>query len=81
MESGRLIRIRSLKIRTGRAGGLETVLPALQQGNIGIGFLQETKLARGIHTRFSSSYKVCETEAKIRHRGGFSIIWIEEEGW
>ena len=79
MESGRVIRIRSLKIRTGRAGVLETALPALKQGNIGIGFLQETKLARGIHTRFSSSYKVCETEAKIRHRGGFSIIWIEEE--
>ena len=76
-----MIRIRSLKIRTGRAGGLETALPALKQGNIGIGFLQETKLARGIHTRFSSSYKVCETEAKIRHRGGFSIICIKEEEW
>ena len=76
-----VICIRSLNIRTGQAGGLETALPALQQGNIGIRFLQETKLTRGIHTRFSSGYKVCETEAEIRHRGGFSIIWIEEKGW
>ena len=49
-ESGRMISITSFSIRLGRTGGLETVLCALKQGNIGIRVLQETKLTRGIHT-------------------------------
>ena len=57
-ESGRMICIASLNIKLGRVGGLETVLCALQQGNIGIGDLYETKLTRGIHTRLSSGYKL-----------------------
>ena len=36
---------------------------ALKQCNVGIGVLQETKMAGGIHTRYSSGYKVWETEA------------------
>ena len=49
-ESGRGICIISLNIRSGRTGGMETVLRALRQGNIRIGFLQEMKITRGIHT-------------------------------
>ena len=45
-----MISITSFSIRLGRTGGLETVLCALKQGNIGIRVLQETKLTRGIHT-------------------------------
>ena len=47
---GCIIRIATLNIWSGRAGGLETDLFSLRKGNIGIGVLQETKLARGIHT-------------------------------
>ena len=63
-ESGRVIRITSLNIRSWRERGLETVLCALKQGNIRIGVLQENKLTGGIHTRFSSGYKVWATEAE-----------------
>ena len=43
------IRISTLNIWSGRAGGLETALRTLRQGNIGIGVLKETKLTGGIH--------------------------------
>ena len=42
MESGHMILIASLNIRSGQAagrGGLKSALKALQQGNISIGFL------------------------------------------
>ena len=48
-ESGRVIFIASINIRSGREGGLETALRALQQGNIGIGFLQEKNLPGDPH--------------------------------
>ena len=38
----------SLNILTGRAVRLETELKALQQGNVDVGFIQETKLTQGI---------------------------------
>ena len=60
---------------------MDTALCALQQGNIFIGVLQETKLTGGIHIQFSSGYKLWATEAEIRHRGGIAIVWREEEVW
>ena len=41
----------SLNNRSGRVGWLEAALRALQKGNVDVGFLQETKLKQGIHTR------------------------------
>ena len=41
----------SLNIRMGRLGVLETELWALHQSKVGMGLLQETKLAQGIYTR------------------------------
>ena len=35
---------------------MESALQALQQGNAEVGFLQETKLTQGIHTRHVSGY-------------------------
>ena len=43
------IRLATLNIRSGRAGGLELALRALRQGNIDVGVLQETKLTDRIH--------------------------------
>ena len=59
---------------------MESALQALKQGNVGIGVLKETKLTLGIHTHYSSGYKVWDMEANIRHRGGISIVWREEAG-
>ena len=60
---------------------MDTTMHALHKGNVGIVVLLETKLTRGIHTRFSSGYKVWETEAKSRHWGGISIVWMKEWVW
>ena len=76
-DSGRVVRIASIIVRSGRLGGLETVLCALHQGNIGIGVLQETKLTEGVHMRFSSGYKVCVIEAESRHQRVIVIVWRE----
>ena len=62
-EEGKGIRIASLNIRSGQAGGLEAALRALQQGNIDVGVLQETKLMRGVHTRYRAGCDVWETQA------------------
>ena len=45
------IRVSTLNIRSGRAGGLEAALQSLNQGNVDMGVLQETKITDRIHTR------------------------------
>ena len=62
-ERGCGIRIATLNIGSGRAGGLETALHALRQGNTRIGVSQEKKLTGGIHKLWRSGYKVWVTEA------------------
>ena len=54
---------------------MEAALCTLQQGNIGIGVLQETKLKGGIYMQYSLGYKVWETEAESRNQVGIAIIW------
>ena len=44
------IRLATINIMSGRAGGLEAVLGYLKQGNLDVGVLQDTKLTDGIHT-------------------------------
>ena len=44
-------RFATLNIRLGRAGGIETELWALRQGDVYVGVLQETKLTNGINMR------------------------------
>ena len=43
------IRLATLNIMLGRAVGLEAALMAMQQGNVDMGVLQETKLKDRIH--------------------------------
>ena len=57
-DTGKGVRLPSLNIRTGRAGGLETELRSLQQGNVDVGLLQETKLTQGIHTHHGAGYNI-----------------------
>ena len=53
-----VIRITLLNISSDWMGVLEAALRALQQGNVGLGFLQETKLTKGIHMRYIAGYTV-----------------------
>ena len=72
--TGLVISLESLKIRSGRAGRREAALQALQQGNVYVGFTQETKLMQGIHARHCAVYDVCATEAGSRHQGVVAVV-------
>ena len=80
MSSGK-IRIDTLKIRLGKAGGLEAALQDLRQGNVDVGVLQETKLTDGIHARQGEGYYVWATEAERRHQWRISVFWSEDAEW
>ena len=55
------IRIAPLNIRLGQAGGLDVALRELQKGNVDVGVLHETKLARRIHKCYGAGYAVWAT--------------------
>ena len=64
------IRLATLEIRLGRAGGLKAALRALKHGNADVGVLQEMNLRDGIHAQQGAGYAVLLKEADIRHQGG-----------
>ena len=68
------IRIASLNICPGRAGGLEVALQATRQGNDGEGILQEENLTDGIHMIFEAGYYLLATEAESLHQGGIAVV-------
>lgn len=75
------ISIGAYNINNGRAGRLEGALRALRQMNLDVGFLTETKLTDGIHTRWSSDYHVYATAARSRHQGGIALVYRNSDYW
>ena len=69
------IKTASINIQLGLAGGLEVVLCSLQQGNVGIGVLQDKKMMEVVYMWHSSRYYLWVTEADIRHWVGIEITW------
>ena len=57
------------------------MLRALQQGNTGIGVLQEIYLMEGIYMQHRSGYYLQATKLESRHRRGIAISWRREEVW
>jgi hypothetical protein len=64
-----------LNIRSGRNGGLEGALRAMDQMGVDIGFLLETKLTGGIYTHYSSGYSVLTSSATSVRQGGIALFW------
>ena len=75
------IKFGTYNIRNGRSGGLEAALRAMEQGNIDIGFMQETKITDRVYTRASAGYRVVATDAPSRHRGGIAVFYREGAGF
>ena len=71
MDSGFTIRMESIYIRLGQSGGLDAAPKSLQQGNIRIGVLQETKLTKGVHMCYIVVYRVWGTDVEMCYR-----VWI-----
>ena len=62
------IKFGTYNIRNGRNGGLEAALRGMEQANMDLGVLQETKCTNGVYTRASAGYRVVATDAPSRHR-------------
>jgi hypothetical protein len=62
-------------IRSGRNGGLERALRAMDQLGVDIGFLVETKLTDGVYTQFLSGYKVVASTAPSARQGRIALFW------
>jgi hypothetical protein len=65
----------SFNIQSGRNGGLEGALRAMDQLGVDIGFLLEKKMTRGIYTRYSSRYSVLALTAMLVWQGGIALFW------
>ena len=81
------VALASFNIRSGRNGGLEAALRAMDQLGVDIGFLMETKLTGGIYTQHSSGYDVLASNATSSSSGGVALFWrgnisyeVEETG-
>ena len=66
-------------IRSGRNGGLESALRALEQANVDLAFLTEAKLTGGIHTRRGNGYDVIATNAMSKQRGGVALCYRKSD--
>jgi hypothetical protein len=62
-------------IRSGRNGGIEAALRAMEQMGVDIGFLLETKLMGGIYTRHLSGYNVLASDTTLLGSGGITLFW------
>ena len=68
-------------IQSGRSTRLETALRALSIVGVDLCFLTETKLTNGIHTRFSSEYRVLATNTMSHHQRGVALSYKESPYW
>ena len=74
------IKFATYNIRNGRNGGLEAALRVMEQANLDMGILQETKLTDGVYTRASARYRVVTTDAPSRHSKGIAMFYREGGG-
>ena len=70
-----------LDIWSGRNGGLEISLWALDAMGANIVFLTETNLTHGIYTRSSSGYLVTTTDATSAHQGRVVFCWRANDAY
>jgi hypothetical protein len=69
------VALTSFKIRSGRNGGLEAALRAMDQLGVDIGFLVEMKLTGGIYTWHSSGYDILSLTATLPSSGRIALFW------
>ena len=71
------IKFGTYNIRNGRNGVFEAALRGMEQANMDLGVMQETKISDGVYTRASAGYRVVATDAPSRHRGGIALFYKE----
>jgi hypothetical protein len=74
-EGSGLFMMASYNIRSGHNGGLESALRAMKLMGVNFGILLQTKLTKGVYTRWSSGYHVRATHVPSTWQGGISLFW------
>jgi hypothetical protein len=74
-EGSGLFTMASYNIQSGCNGGLESALQAMKLMGVNFGVLLETKLTKGVYTRWSSGYHVQTTHALSAWQRGISLFW------
>ena len=75
------IKFGTYNIWNGWNGGLEAALRGMEQANLDVGILQDTKFTDRVYTRASAGYRVVATDAPSRHRGGIAMFYREGAGF
>jgi hypothetical protein len=78
-EGSGLFTVALYNIQSGCNGGLESALQAMKQMGVDYGVLLETKLTKGVYTRWSSGYNVQSTHALSKWQGAISLFWRTSE--
>ena len=76
-ERSGTFRVGTYNIRSGRAGGMESALRAMDACGVDLGLFQETKLTDAFCTRNSSGYSVLATKAASAWSGGIALFYRE----
>jgi hypothetical protein len=74
-EGNRSFTMASYNIQSGHNGGLESALQAMKLMGVDFGVLLETKLTKGVYTRWSSGYHIQATHAPSAWQGGICLFW------
>lgn len=77
----RRIKVATYNIKNGRNGRVESVLRALDQMNLDLALITETKLTDDKYTKLSSGYLVFATTAASPHQGGIALVHRQGENW
>jgi exonuclease III len=80
-EGSGTFRLATYNVRSGRNGGLESALRAMDSLGVDIGLFQETKLTGDIYTRFSSGYSVIASNAPSAWSGGVAFFYREHDSF
>jgi hypothetical protein len=78
-EGSGLFTIALYNMQNGSNGGLESALQAMKQMGVDCGILLETKLTKGVYTRWSSGYNIRSTHMPSKWQGGISLFWRTSE--
>lgn len=70
-----IIRFETHKICNGRNGGLELELYDMDQANVDLVLLQETKITDGVYARDSAGFCIFASDTLIRHCGGMALFY------
>jgi hypothetical protein len=74
-DGGGFVALALFNIQSGRNGGIEAALRAMDQLGVDIGFLLETKLMGGIYTQHLLGYNVLALNATLSSSGGIALFW------